>query len=104
VLAALFCTITVSQLTRPLSAVKLGSTPRLATRYHRFTRCTAEEVGSKPIDIATTSGYFTFSQSIVDLKRDLAATSLPDEVALTEWPSKFLFHRRTPPRSSDDTN
>ena len=104
VLAALFCTITVSQLTRTLSALTLSSTPRLATRYQRFTRYTVEEVGNKPIDIATTSGYLTFSLSDVELKRDLAATSVPDEAAVTEWPSKFLFHRRTPARSSDATN
>lgn len=104
VLAALFCTITVSQLTTPLSALALGSTPRLATHCRRFTRYTVEEVDNKPIDIATTSGYLTFSLSDVELKRDLAATNLPDEAALTEWPYKFLFHRRTPPRSSDDNN
>jgi hypothetical protein len=104
VLAALFCTITVSQVTRPLSALALGSTPRLATHCRRFTRYTVEEVGNKPIDIATTSGYLTFSLSDVELKRDLAATSVPDEAAVTEWPSKFLFHRRTPARSSDATN
>ncbi len=104
VLAALFCTITVSQLTRPLSALTLSSAPRLANGYQRFTRYPVKEVGNKPIDIAATSGYLTSSLLVVALKRDLAATSVPDKADVTEWPSKFLFHRRTPPRSSDDTN
>lgn len=103
-LAALFCTITVLQLARPLSAITLSSTPRVATRHQRFTRNTPEEVSNKPIDIATASCHFTFMLPVVEREGDLAATSMPDEVDLTESPSKYLFRRRTPRRSPDDSD
>jgi hypothetical protein len=103
VLVALFGALTVSQITRPFSAITLGSAAGLATYYQRFARYTVEEVGEKPVDIATASRYLTFSLPAVEREQDLAVTSMP-WIDVTEWASRYLFHRRTPPRSPDDSN
>jgi hypothetical protein len=105
VLAALFCAVAVSQVMKPFSTLRLSDKAGMVTHYQKSTRYPVEEVGNKPIDIATASGYSTFSFAVKERERDaVAATSMPDEVELTEWLSKCLFHRRTPARSSDDSN
>ena len=103
VLGPLFCALTVSQITRALSAITISRTAGVAAHYQKLTGYTVEEVGNKPINIAASSGYLTFSLPIVARERDLAATSMFSKVDLTEWHSKCLFHRRTPARSSDDS-
>jgi hypothetical protein len=62
------------------------------------------EAGNKPVDIARASGFLTFSIPVEERERNLAVTSTPHTVDVTEWLSKCLFHQRTPARLSDESN
>lgn len=102
-LAALFCALAVSQSTRPLYTITLSSTRSLAIHYRKFARYAVEEVGSKTIE-PSTSTFKTVSLVVAEPEPESAAASKVNEADLTEWSSKYLFHRRTLPPSPDDGN
>ncbi len=81
----------------------MSSTPTLVTHFQKLARYAVEEVGSKPIEPRTNS-YMTVSLVVADPEPKSAAMSKADEADRTEWPAKCLFHRRTPPPSTDDGN
>ena len=102
-LAAVFCALTISQSTGPLSTLTLSSRDSVGIHYQKFARYAVEEVGSKPIE-PSISSFMTVSLVVAEPEAKSAATSKVDEADVTEWPSKCLFHRRTLPPSPDDGN
>ena len=94
-LAVLSCALAVSQSTRPLFSLTLSSTPTLAIHPQKLAPYTVEEVGNEQID-PSISSFMTISLVVAEPEPKFATTSKTNEVDVTEWPSKCLFHRRTP--------
>jgi hypothetical protein len=99
-LATCFCLFTLAQTARPLESVALLSRPGVAARYHKLTRHTLKEVGSRVADLSAEA-----TTELGELRPEAPPrSSALNQVDVPVWPAREVVHRRIPPSSPDDAH